>query len=85
MMMNEENKNFVVYKHTNIANGKVYIGITSQLPQQRWGKNGSGYKPNTYFWRAIQKYGWDHFTHEILADGLTKEQALAMEKATIAE
>lgn len=85
MMMSEENKNFIVYKHTNMTNGKVYIGITGKSPQQRWGKDGKGYMQNTYFWHAIQKYGWDNFKHEILFDGLTKEQALDMEAKTIAE
>lgn len=54
---------------------KRYIGITSQNPKRRWRKNGEGYKDNVYFWRAIQKYGWDNFEHIILFDGLTKEEA----------
>lgn len=32
-----------VYKHTNLVNGKVYIGITSGNPQHRW-NGGRGYK-----------------------------------------
>ncbi len=40
---------------------------------------GYGYKGNTYFWRAIQKYGWDNFTHELICDGLTKEGAESLE------
>lgn len=71
-------KAYCVYKHTNISNGKVYIGITSQQPEKRW-KNGYGYEGNEYFYRAIQKYGWDGFEHEIISDGLTKEQACSIE------
>jgi phage FluMu protein Com len=72
-------KTYCVYKHTNKFNGKVYIGITSQLPEKRW-KNGYGYEGNEYFYRAIQKYGWDKgFEHEIIVSGLTKEQACKIE------
>lgn len=74
--------NYCVYKHTSPSN-KVYIGITSQKPEKRW-KNGYGYSRNTYFSRAIQKYGWDNFTHEILFTGLTKEEAEKKEIELIA-
>lgn len=74
---------YCVYKHTNKNNGKVYIGITGQQPELRW-KNGEGYVSNQYFYRAIQKNGWDGFEHEILEEGLTKEQALNKEKEYIA-
>lgn len=55
---------YCVYKHTS-PNGKVYIGITKQKPSARF-SNGNGYKANEYFYRAINKYGWENFTHEIL-------------------
>ena len=74
---------FLVYKHTNKENGKVYIGITSQEPKRRW-QNGAGYY-GTYFYNAIQKYGWDGFEHEILLEGLTKEQAEEIETDLIAK
>ena len=64
---------FTVYKHTSPSN-KVYIGITSQPVLKRW-NNGHGYRHNEYFYRAILKYGWDNFKHEILFTELTKEQA----------
>lgn len=77
--MDRQDKLYCVYKHTNKINGKVYIGITSQQPEKRW-KNGLGYEGNEYFYRAIQKYGWnDGFDHEILADKLTKEDACELE------
>ena len=65
---------YCVYKHTSPSN-KVYIGITKMKPIKRWGKDGSGYKDNCYFWRAIQKYGWENFEHEVLFENLTKEEA----------
>ena len=72
---------FCVYKHTS-PNGKVYIGITSKKPEIRWA-NGHGYKNNPYFYRAIKKYGWENFEHEILYEGLTECQANIIEQMMI--
>jgi hypothetical protein len=71
------NRNYCVYKHTS-PSGKVYIGITGQDPTRRW-QNGYGYRLNSYFFKAIVKYGWDNFTHEIVRAGLTKAEACAIE------
>lgn len=65
---------YTVYCHTNLSNGKKYFGITFRDPEKRW-INGKGYKNNAYFSRAIEKYGWNGFSHEIIYSGLTKEQA----------
>ncbi len=70
-----------VYKHTNKINGKVYIGITHLLPENRW-MNGKGYQ-NQVFGRAISKYGWENFEHEILYHNLTQQEAEAKEIETI--
>lgn len=51
----------------------------------RWGNNGIGYKACPYFWRAIQKYGWDNIKHEVLYEDLTQEEACEMEIKLIAE
>lgn len=75
-------KSYIVYMHTNKANGKVYVGITRQKPERRW-QNGAGYA-RTYFGNAISKYGWDGFTHEIIASGLTEKEACEMEISLIA-
>ena len=69
----KKDKRYCVYKHT-APNGKVYIGQTCKVPSSRW-SNGNGYKQNAYFWNAIQKYGWDNFQHEIIAENLIKEEA----------
>lgn len=73
---------YIVYKHTTLS-GKVYIGITSQTPELRW-KKGSGYRNNKYFTHAINKYGWDNIRHEILFEGLTKDEAEEKEVELIA-
>ena len=73
-MKNVDKKLFSVYKHTNLINGKVYIGITSKIPKRRW-QNGTGYRTQQLFWRAIKKYGWDNFHSEVLFSNLSKEDA----------
>lgn len=72
---------FLVYKHTD-PNGKIYIGITQNHPQTRWNEGG-GYEKQHKFYKAIQKYGWINFKHEIVAAGLTKEEALELENDLI--
>ena len=76
-------KTYCLYKHES-PNGKVYIGITSRNPIERW-SNGRGYRGNSYFTRAIQKYGWDNFKHDILFENLTEEEAKKLEKEYIAK
>lgn len=76
--------NYCVYMHTNSVNGKKYIGITCKEPRIRW-NSGRGYCHNEYFYRAIIKYGWDNFRHDILFDNLTKELACRLEIWLIAE
>lgn len=79
--------NCVVYKHTNKINGKCYIGIVlgGRKPEQRWGIGGKNYLGNKQykFARAILKYGWNNFEHEILFTGLTVEEAKEKEKELI--
>lgn len=65
-------KTYIVYKHI-FPNNKIYIGITSQTPKNRF-DNGNGYKTNPMK-RAIKKYGWENVRHEILFENLTKAQA----------
>ena len=77
-------KEYCVYVHINKVNQKRYVGITSQKPEKRW-NNGENYQCNKYFTRAIKKYGWDNFDHEIIMEGLSKEDACNWEVALIAQ
>lgn len=54
-----------IYKHT-APNGKGYVGQTTKTPEKRWGKGGVHY--SNYIGKAIKKYGWDNFNHEVLAE-----------------
>lgn len=76
-------KTYIVYCHTNLMNGKKYIGITCQDIRDRWRLNGTGYKNQKKFYNAIEKYGWDAFAHEILYTNLTEEQAKIIEQSLI--
>lgn len=76
---------YCIYKHTS-PSGKVYIGKTCRENlQKRFLHEGIGYRECSYFWKAIQKYGWDNIKHEILIEGLTKIQADEYEKMFIKE
>ena len=77
-------RNYTVYCHTNKINGKKYVGITSQRLEDRWA-NGKGYKRCFAFYRAICKYGWEGFAHEVLFTRLKKGQAERKEVELIAK
>lgn len=78
-------KQWKVYAHINIINGKRYVGITSKInPEHRW-NHGRGYNDNPHFRYAINKYGWDGFKHIILFDKLSEEEAKNKEIELIAK
>lgn len=72
--MNE--KLWCVYKHVLKEDGRVYIGQTNNI-KTRW--KPSAYKNCVKFYNAIQYYGWDNFTHEIIENNLTLEEANKLE------
>lgn len=76
-----EDKQYCVYKHVS-PNGKIYIGQTKVGVKKRW-SNGNGYKRNSHFFNAIEKYGWNNFEHVIIATDLTKKEADYLEKYLI--
>lgn len=84
-MDKDDSKSWCVYMHTNNTNGKVYVDITSNL-YRRWRNNGAEYmgKPSP-FSSALKKYGWDGFTHEIIADNISLNDANLLEMKLIAK
>ena len=69
-----------VYCYTG-ENNKKYVGITARTLYDRAGKNGINYiKDNYKFGNAIQKYGFNFFTVEILENNLSFNQACEKEK-----
>ena len=77
-------QNYIVYKHTNLINNKIYIGITchGENPNCRW-EGGSGYYYNDKFYPDILQYGWDNFSHEILETNLDLITAIQKEREYI--
>lgn len=92
--MEQDTKIFCVYMHVCKLNNKVYVGITNQAPEKRWGKNGSRYleknKNGVYshpaFAHALLKYSdWDNdWRHIIFDTNLSEEKAKHVEKLLIA-
>lgn len=84
--MHNKAKTYTVYVHENSTNGKVYIGITSQKPENRW-RNGkgylTGYANKTPFANAIMKYGWENFSHHIVLSDISQERANQIEQNLI--
>lgn len=76
-------KDYKIYMYENITNHKKYIGQTCLSLSQRAGKNGIKYKNCIYFYKAIQKYGWENFSSIILEEGLTLEEANQKEQEYI--
>lgn len=73
--------NYKVYKFTTPSN-KIYIGVTRQDVERRWRK-GRAYKTNSYLTYAINKYGWDNITKEVLFNNLSYDEASQREKELI--
>lgn len=76
-------KKYLVYCHT--LNGKKYIGYTGKTMEERLQDHigealeGSG----RHFHRAINKYGVENISSEVLVEDLTKAQAKKLEEAYI--
>lgn len=81
--MSEIERKYKLYVHISPSN-KRYYGITRLDVKKRWGSDGSGYRYQPYIWNAIQRYGWNNFTHEVLFDNLTEKEACLIEQCYIA-
>lgn len=71
---------FTVYKTTNLINGKIYVGVhrTEDLDD---GYLGSG----KYLNNAIEKYGKENFSKDIIAICDTEEEMYALEESLVCQ
>jgi len=72
----------LIYKITNLKNGKVYVGKhKGNNPQVRWRMHCGGHGKAPLLWRAISKYGEKNFSVSILTPNcVTEGHSNAMEK-----
>ena len=61
----------VIYKITNLLNGKPYVGQTSRTLEERFIEHG---KAKTHLGKAIRKYGLGNFSVEVIEECTTSEQ-----------
>jgi group I intron endonuclease len=73
-------ENGKIYKYTNLVNGMVYIGQTKQTLEQRDYKHQTQLNDNTYFHRAIKKYGRENFVLELVEDNISFNKLNEKEK-----
>lgn len=69
-----------IYKYTNLVNGKIYIGQTITTIEYRDKKHLSQLNDNTYFHKALKKYGRENFSLEIVEDNISIEKLDDKEK-----
>lgn len=66
-------------------NSKIYVGTTQkEKVEDRWKKDGYGYKRQPFMWNAICKYGWENVRHKVI-ECETPEKMWEMEKELIKE
>lgn len=71
---------YCIYCYTNNINGKKYIGQTKDVSKRCHKAN---YKNCIKFYSAIEKYGYENFSFEILENNLTLEEANKKEEKYI--
>ena len=65
----------LIYKISNDINDKVYIGQTKQELSRRWSSHCKDSKTkDTYLYRAMRKYGIDHFFIEAIELNIDNDQ-----------
>ena len=74
-----------VYKITNTVNNKAYIGISIHEPEKGRIKDHLSGRGNQLLANAIEKYGKDAFSHEVLEANVFDEFLSELEMAYIAK
>jgi group I intron endonuclease len=68
---------YTIYKATNTINGKVYVGFDSKWPKRQKEHTTLFMHYNTVFSKAIEKYGAEAFSWEIIYQSKEKEHTLS--------
>jgi group I intron endonuclease len=84
----EDNVYGVIYKITNMINGKIYIGQTKQKPNHRWNNhkslsNNKKKHKNMAITSAIAKYGKENFTFEVIDHAFSYDELNNLEEKYI--
>ena len=76
-----------VYRITNAADGKIYIGITTGTIEKRWREHRCAAKSGDSkpLYRAMRKYGAYAFRVELLYEATSKQEMFAVERGLIAQ
>ena len=80
---NMTDESMIIYMFKNKVNGKVYVGQTQRTFAIRTKQHLS--RHDTYFDRALAKYGLDNFSYEIIDRGDTLEELNEKESYWIAK
>lgn len=81
-----QNRDYIVYKVTNIVSGFVYVGMTRLSLESRMKGHLKRAKSNKApFYEDLRTLGTKWFTPEVIHQGLTKEEALKLETSETLE
>jgi len=72
-----------VYRITNTLTGEVYIGKTVDFNTRMSEHKCASHNPDTIISKAIQKYGWENFTKEIIIEDVPEEDLENLEQSYI--
>lgn len=74
----------IVYKITNTINNKVYFGVTKCSLSKRWNEHKSKSKSSkSHLAKSINKYGFDKFNIEIVANCKSEDEMYSLEISLI--
>lgn len=76
-----------IYKIT-FPNEKIYIGLTTLIPEKRWKQhklNAKNINRTEYLYNAIRKYKFDNLKFEVIDKAYTREELCELEKKYILE